>query len=86
MKNRQRQAQETLNELFANGNSLLPAGDYILGLSHKRKDDTAPIFYPAMKVCISFDRNVEAQKGPVEGQKSLIRPRADHANALNSDP
>ena len=86
VKERQQQAQEIFNELFANGNSLLPAGDYILGLSHKGKDDKAPIFYPAMKVRISFDRNVEAQRGPVEGQKSLSRLPADHANALNSDP
>jgi len=69
----QQQARKTLDEVFGNGNSLLPAGDYILGLSHKGKDDKAPFFYPAMKVRISFDREVEEQKGYREGQKSLIR-------------
>jgi hypothetical protein len=74
IKHRQGRAQKALDELFAGRHSLLPAGDYILGLSHKGKDDKNPIFYPAMKVHISFDREVKDQKGYPEGQKSVIRP------------
>jgi hypothetical protein len=80
LKEIQRQAQETLKELFGNGSSLLPAGDYILGLTSEES------FYPAMKVRISFGRNVEAQKGRAEGDKSLTRPGSDPANPMNSAP
>lgn len=64
----QEQAQKTLDDLFGSGNSLLPAGDYILGLSQQGS------FYPAMKVQIDVDRSVGEQKGRVKSQKNSTCP------------